>query len=116
MHCRAGHGRGGAGVSDKPNIVVVPIDPLYRPTNADADVKSLVSRLVAVEDKLDAENALKAAIYAEAKVSGVDIGALKSAVRVVRYMPQSRADDLTGLSETVKRYLDQVTAKPARGG
>lgn len=91
---------------------VVPPDLYVKPApNADADVKSIVSRLVAVEDKIDAENKLKAAIYAEAKVSGLDIGALKSAVRVVRYLPQSKADNLPGLAETVKQYLDLVNRK-----
>ncbi len=98
-------------MSGETNITVVPPDLLHKPTNADADIKSLVTRLVAVEDKIDAENKLKACIYAEAKVSGVDIGALKSAVRIVRYLPQSKADNLPGLSETVKAYLDLINAK-----
>jgi uncharacterized protein (UPF0335 family) len=93
------------------NITVVPIDLQHRPSNSDADVKSLVWRLVAVEDKIDAENKLKALIYAEAKVSGADIGALKAAVRIVRYLPQSDADNLPGLSETVKSYLDIINSK-----
>lgn len=93
------------------DVWIVPPEMMTKPSNADADIKSLVSRLVAVEDKIDAENKLKAAIYAEAKVSGVDIGALKSAVRVVRYLPQSSADGLPGLSETVKSYLDAVNIK-----
>lgn len=96
----------------EPTVWIVPPDMYSKPaSNADADIKSLVTRLVAVEDKLDAENKLKAMIYAEAKVAGVDIGALKSAVRVVRYLPQSKAENLPGLTETVKSYLDIVTAK-----
>lgn len=93
------------------NITVVPIEPLHKPTNADADIKSLVWRLVAVEDKIDAEQKLKSLIFAEARVSGVDIGALKSAVRIVRYLPQSSAVNLPELSETVKGYLDIINAK-----
>jgi len=100
----------------EPTVRIVPPDLYSKPaSNADADIKSLVSRLVAVEDKLDAENKLKAAIYAEAKVSGVDIGALKSTVRVVRYLPQSRADDLSALSETVKAYLDLTIKHKPKG-
>ena len=79
---------------------------VQRASNADADIRSLVHRLIAVEDKIDAENKLKAFIYAEAKVSGVDIGALKATVRTIRYMPQSGAENLQALSETVKTYLD----------
>lgn len=94
------------------DIIVIQPEPQYRPaTNADADIKSLVTRLVAVEDKIDAENKLKALIYAEAKVSGADIAALKSAVRIVRYLPQSNSDNLPDLSETVKTYLDLVNTK-----
>lgn len=91
------------------DITVVPFEPTR--SNADADIKSLVSRLVAVEDKLDAENKLKALIYAEAKVAGVDIGALKATVRTVRYLPQSKADNLPSLTETVKSYLDLVNGR-----
>ena len=83
-----------------------------RPSNLDADIKSLVTRLVAVEDKIDAENKLKAMIYAEAKATGVDIGALKATVRVVRYLPQSEAGSLPSLAEKVKAYLDTVNSKP----
>jgi len=75
-------------------------------SNFDADIKSLVYRLLAVEDRIDAENKMKALIFAEAKLGGVDIGALKATLRAIRYMPQSKADGLSGLSETVKRYLD----------
>jgi len=82
-------------------------------SNADADIKSLVRRIVAIEDKIDAENKLKALIYAEAKVSGVDIGALKATVRAVRYMPQSNAENIGGLGETVKAYLDLVMGSGA---
>lgn len=94
------------------NVVVNIVQPApnHRPSNADADIKSLVRRIVAVEDKIDAENKLKAFIYAEAKVSGVDIGALKATVRAVRYMPQSGAENLIGLSELVKQYLDHVNS------
>jgi uncharacterized protein (UPF0335 family) len=93
---------------------IVPPELYSKPaSNADADVKSIVSRVVAVEDQIDAQNKLKALIYAEAKVSGMDIGAIKSVVRAVRYLPQSNAENLSGLSETVKRYLDLVTS---RGG
>lgn len=85
----------------------------HRPSNADGDIKSLVYRLLAVEDRIDAENKMKALIFAEAKVAGVDIGALKATIRTIRYMPQSSADGLPGLSETVKKYLD--IAVPHRG-
>lgn len=95
----------------KPDVWIVPTPLLTKPSNADADIKSLVKRIVAVEDKIDAENKLKALIFAEAKVSGVDIGALKATVRAVRYMPQSKAENLAGLSETVKSYLDLATGK-----
>jgi uncharacterized protein (UPF0335 family) len=88
-------------------VSIVPFERNHK-SNADADIKSLVQRIVAVEDKIDAENKLKALIYAEAKVSGVDIGALKAAVRTVRYMPQSGAQNLAGLSTLVKQYLDHV--------
>jgi uncharacterized protein (UPF0335 family) len=95
------------------DIYVIQPEPNYRPpTNADGDVKSLAYRLVAVEDQIDAQNKLKALIYAEAKLAGVDIGALKSTVRVVRYLPQSSQDTLPGLTAKVKEYLDAVTKKP----
>ena len=74
-------------------------------SNVDADVKSLAYRLLAVEDRIDAENKLKAVIFAEAKLAGVDVGALKATVRTIRYLPQSNAGDLPALRETVKRYL-----------
>lgn len=91
----------------EPRVSIVPFERNHKP-NVDGDIKSLVRRIVAVEDKIDAENKLKALIYAEAKVAGVDIGALKATVRAVRYMPQSGAGSLIGLSELVKQYLDQV--------
>lgn len=84
----------------------------HKPTNVDTDVKSLVYRLVAIEDQIDAQNKLKAMVYAEAKVSGVDIGALKSTIRVVRYLPQSSEETLPALTAKVKEYLDAVTKKP----
>jgi uncharacterized protein (UPF0335 family) len=90
-------------------VRIIEPEPLTpRPSNSDADINSLVMRLIAVEDKIDAENKLKALIYAEAKVSGVDIAALKSAVRIVRYFPQSKAQDLPALGDTVKAYLDLI--------
>ena len=95
-------------------IHMVPFEESTRRSNADSDIKSLVYRLLAVEDRIDAENKMKALIFAEAKVAGVDIGALKATIRTIRYMPQSRADDLGGLSTTVKQYLD--IAVPHRGG
>lgn len=95
-------------------IHMVPFEENTRRSNADSDIKSLVYRLLAVEDRIDAENKLKALIFAEAKVAGVDIGALKATIRTIRYMPQSRADDLGSLSATVKQYLD--IAVPHRGG
>lgn len=100
-----------SGDTYKTVVRIIQPEPNHRPaSNADADIKSLVSRIVAVEDKIDAENKLKALIYAEAKVSGVDIGALKATVRAVRYLPQSGAGSVIGLSELVKQYLDQVNA------
>lgn len=90
-----------------PRVSIVPFERNHK-SNADADIKSLVRRIVAVEDEIDAKNKLKALIYAEAKVSGVDIGALKATVRTVRYMPQSGAQNVAGLSELVKQYLDHV--------
>ena len=95
-------------------VTIVPFEPNHRP-NTDGDIKSLVRRIVAVEDKIDAENKLKALIYAEAKVSGADIGALKATVRAVRYMPQSGAENLIGLSELVKQYLDHVNSAHKSG-
>lgn len=86
----------------------------HRPSNADSDIKSLVHRLLSVEDRIDAENKMKALIFAEAKVAGVDIGALKATIRAIRYMPQSNAAGLSDLSATVKKYLD--IAVPHRGG
>jgi hypothetical protein len=92
-------------------VRIVPPALNSRPSNADGDIKSLVYRLLAVEDRIDAEQKMKALIFAEAKVAGVDIGALKATVRTIRYMPQSRADDLPGLSETVKSYLSIAIPK-----
>ncbi|UYQ70997.1 hypothetical protein OF122_13105 [Pelagibacterium flavum] len=95
-------------------ISVVPFETNHKP-NADGDVASLVRRLIAVEDRIDAENKMKALVFAEARIAGVDIGALKSVVRICRYLPQSKADGMSDLSDTVKQYLDVVTGKP-RGG
>lgn len=92
-----------------PSVSVVPFELNHKP-NTDSDIKSLVRRLVAVEDKIEAEQKLKALIFAEARVAGVDIGALKSVVRVCRYLPQSKADGMPGLSNVVKQYLDKVNA------
>lgn len=92
------------------NISIVPFERNHK-TNTDSDIKSLVQRLVAVEDKIDAEQKLKSLIFAEARVAGVDIGALKSVVRVCRYLPQSNADGMPGLSNTVKQYLDLVNTR-----
>lgn len=86
-------------------VRIIPPDLNHKPSNVDGDVKSLVYRLLAVEDRIDAENKLKALIFAEAKVADVDIGALKATVRTIRYLPQSRAENLSALSETVKSYL-----------
>lgn len=80
----------------------------YDGRNFDAEVASIVSRLVEVEERIDAENKRKAEIYAAAKLADLDIGALKAVVRTVRYMPQSGAEDLHALSGIVKRYLDLV--------
>lgn len=79
---------------------------LYEGRNFDADVASLVRRLIDVEERIDLENKRKAMIYAEAKIADLDIGALKAVVRAIRYMPQSSAEGLIDLSATVKRYLD----------
>lgn len=98
-------------MADSVSVHIVPPELLSRPSNADADIRSLVRRIVAVEDKIDSENKLKALIYAEAKVSGVDIGALKATVRAVRYMPQSNAADLPAMSANVKAYLDLAIRK-----
>lgn len=78
----------------------------YDGRNFDAEVASVVRRLIDVEERIDLENKRKAMIYAEAKIGDLDIGALKAVVRTIRYMPQSGADGLNGLSDTVKRYLD----------
>lgn len=94
----------------QPVVSIIPPDLNHKP-NTDADVKSLVRRLVAVEDKIDAEQKLKALIFAEARDGGVDIGALKSVVRVCRYLPQSNAASVPDLSNTVKQYLDMVNMR-----
>lgn len=93
---------------NKVRVFAVPFELNHKP-NTDGDIKSLVQRLVAVEDKIDAEQKLKSLIFAEARVAGVDIGALKSVVRVCRYLPQSKAEGMPGLSNTVKQYLDLVS-------
>ncbi|MBT1154329.1 hypothetical protein J1C56_01855 [Aminobacter anthyllidis] len=90
---------------------ITPITDHVMGSNYDGDIKSLVHRLLAVEDRIDHENKLKALIFAEAKVNNVDIGALKATIRTIRYMPQSGAENLFGLSETVKSYLDIVVPK-----
>lgn len=87
-------------------VVTVPFEANHKPSNSDADIKSLVQRLIAVEDKIDAEQKLKSYIFAEARVSGVDIAALKATVRVARSLPFSNSADLDGLTDTVKEYLD----------
>ncbi|MDR7032406.1 hypothetical protein [Mesorhizobium sp. BE184] len=95
------------------DIRVIYPEPQVR-TNVDVDIKSLVYRLLAVEDRIDAENKMKSLIFAEAKLANVDIGALKAAIRAIRYMPQSNSDSLSDHSTTVKRYLD--IAVPHRKG
>ena len=80
----------------------------YEGRNLDAEVASVVRRLIEIEERIDLENKRKAMVFAEAKIADLDIGALKSVVRTIRYMPQSDADGLHGLSETVKRYLDMT--------
>ncbi|MHA6684467.1 hypothetical protein [Mesorhizobium sp. A556] len=93
-------------------VKLLHLDPLlreaghYEGRNFDAEVASVVRRLIDVEERIDLENKRKAMIYAEAKIGDLDIGALKAVVRTIRYMPQSEADGLHGLSEIVKRYLD----------
>lgn len=89
------------------DVRIIPFEQAHKP-NTDGDVRSLVKRICDVEDKIDAENKLKALIYAEAKLSGVDIAALKSTVRAVRYMPQSGEPHLIGHTTLVKQYLDIV--------
>lgn len=78
----------------------------YEGRNFDADVASVVRRLIEVEERIDLENKRKAMIFAEAKLADLDVGALKSVVRTIRYLPDSKAHDLTDLSALVKRYLD----------
>lgn len=92
----------------KPVITLVQPEPNYRPSNSDADVKSLVRRLLDIEDQIDAQQKLKSFVIAEARCSGIDIAALKAVVRTHRYLPESRESGMSGLSETVKRYLDSV--------
>jgi uncharacterized protein (UPF0335 family) len=88
------------------------LDPVLRDAghydgrNFDTEASSIIRRLISVEERIDVENRRKAMIYAEAKISSFDIGALKAVVRTIRYLPDSNAGDLRGLSETVKRYLD----------
>lgn len=80
----------------------------YEGRNFDAEVASVVRRLIEVEERIDAENKRKALIFAEAKLADLDIGAIKAVVRTVRYLPQSGAEDISALSGIVKRYLDLV--------
>ncbi len=87
----------------------------HKPSNTDGDVKSLVYRLLAVEDRIDAENRLKALIFAEAKMSNIDIGALKATVRTIRYLPQSDAQSLPDLRDKVKDYLGRAIPSRKQG-
>lgn len=87
-------------------VTIIHPEPNYRASNSDADIKSLVRRLVDIEDRIDAEQKLKSYVLAEARNSGVDIAALKAVLRTHRYLPQSRETGISALSETVKRYLD----------
>lgn len=83
----------------------------YDGRNFDAEVASVVHRLIDVEERIDLENKRKAMIYAEAKIADLDVGALKAVVRTIRYLPESGAGSLTDLSDTVKRYLDLAIVK-----
>jgi hypothetical protein len=94
------------------SVTVIPFDRQYQePDGSLVDVKHVVSQLVAIEAQIDSLNKLKSSIYAEAKVLGGDVAALKSAVRIVGYVPESTAGNMAGLSEAVKAYLDIMNAK-----
>ena len=89
-----------------------PAEFAERMSNHDDDVRSLVGRLVAIEERIDDQNKLKSLVFAEARVADVDIAALKAVVRINRSLSYSNAADLEGLTEQVKRYLDLVNTKP----
>jgi uncharacterized protein (UPF0335 family) len=103
-------------VSSDAAITVVPLDLHSQPDGSLVDLKATVKRLVDIEDKIDSLNKLKSLIYAEAKALGADVGALKSTVRIVGYVPESRDGNIAGLSETVKAYLDRVNAPNRQDG
>ncbi|WLS01714.1 hypothetical protein [Shinella oryzae] len=89
-----------------------PAEFAERMSNHDADVRSLVSRLVAIEERMDEQNRLKSLVFAEARVANIDIAALKAVVRINRSLSYSNSSDLAGLTDQVKRYLDLVNTKP----
>lgn len=82
-----------------------------RMSNRDSDIRSLVGRLVAIEEQIDIQNKLKSLVFAEARVSDIDIAALKAVVRINRSLYYSNAADLDGLTNEVRRYLDLVNGK-----
>jgi uncharacterized protein (UPF0335 family) len=81
-------------------------------SNRDGDVRSLVARLVAIEERMDEQNKLKMLVFAEARVSNIDIAALKAVVRINRSLSYSNSADLEGLTGEVKRFLDLVNSNP----
>lgn len=88
-----------------------PAEFAARMSNQDADIRSLVARLVAIEERIDEQNKLKSLVFAEARVSDIDIAALKAVVRINRSLYYSTSSDLEGLTNEVRRYLDLVNGK-----
>ncbi|MCP8895319.1 hypothetical protein KYK29_10265 [Shinella daejeonensis] len=89
-----------------------PAEFAQRMKNHDADVRSLVGRLVSIEERMDEQNRLKSLVFAEARVANIDIAALKAVVRINRSLSYSNSTDLEGLTGEVKRYLDLINTKP----
>ncbi len=82
-----------------------------RMSNRDSDIRSLAGRLVAIEEQIEQQNKLKSAVFAEARLSDIDIAALKAVVRINRSLYYSNATDLDGLTNEVRLYLDIVNGK-----
>ena len=89
-----------------------PAEFATRMENRDSDILSLVSRLVAIEERIDEQQNLKRLVFAEARCSDIDIAALKAVIRIQRSLSYSNSSDLEGLTGEVKRFLDLINAKP----